>query len=419
MSRLLAFALLCAPLVLTAGAVAAPVVRINQMQSVGTHNSFHIEPSPAEKALRSGSGLVDEVSLEYSFAPLEWQFDREDVRQVELDLFADPQGGAYAAPRLRSLAGGGPYAPEMARPGIKVLHVQDYDYRTTCLTFVACLRAIRRWSDAHRGHVPIAILLELKDLALPPQIPATVPLPWTSELMDALDAEIRAVFRRRRIVAPDDVRGSRTTLEEAVRHGDWPALADSRGKVLFLMDNGEPYRSRYLAGHPSLRGRLLFTNSVPGQPDAAFIKENDPTGANLDRIRDEVGRGYIVRTRADADTREAREARADDPRRRDQALASGAQWVSTDYPAPGIAARFGSGYRVRLPNHRPARCNPINAPRGCRGIRLDRGLTTGAPNTPGCPSGLNDRPRPVTTSRATTSAHTARCAGAHAGHPRP
>ena len=371
MSRLLAFALLCAPLVLRGGMAVAspPVVRINEVQSVGTHNSFHVEPSPAEKALRAGSGLVDETTLEYSFAPLEWQFGREDVRQVELDLWADPQGGAYAAPRLRSLAGGGAYAPEMARPGIKVLHVQDYDYRTTCLTFIACLRAIKSWSDIHRGHVAIAVLLELKDAALPPQIPATVPLPWTSEQMDAIDAEIRTVFARGRIVAPDDVRGSRETLEAAVRHGGWPVLGDSRGKVLFLMDNGEPYRSRYLAGHPSLRGRLLFTNSVPGQPDAAFIKENDPTGANLDRIRDEVRRGYIVRTRADADTREAR---AGDPRRRDQALASGAQWVSTDYPAPGIAARFGSGYRVRLPNHRPARCNPVNAPRRCRGSRLDR-----------------------------------------------
>ena len=371
MSRLLVFALLCVVLVLTAGAraAAAPVVRINEIQSVGTHNSYHVEPSPAEKALRSGSGLVDETTLEYSFAPLSWQLDRQDVRNVELDLWADPQGGAYAAPRLRTLAGHGPYAPEMARPGIKVLHVQDYDYRATCLTFVACLRATKLWSDAHRGHVPIAILLELKDAALPPQIPATIPHPWTSERMDAIDAEIRTVFRRGRIIAPDDVRGSRRTLESAVRHDGWPALAASRGKVLFLMDNGEPYRSRYLAGHPSLRGRLLFTNSVPGQPDAAFIKENDPTGANHDRIRDEVRLGYIVRTRADADTREAR---ADDPRRRDQALASGAQWVSTDYPAPGIAARFGSGYRVRMPNHRPARCNPVNAPRRCRGTRLDR-----------------------------------------------
>lgn len=360
---------LCALLVLAMAPPAAAGVHINELQVVGTHNSYHVEPSPAERALRAGSGLVDETVLEYSFAPLPWQLDRQDVRQVELDLWADPQGGAYAAPRLRALAGHGPYAAEMARPGIKVLHVQDYDYRTTCLTFVACLRSIRSWSDAHPGHVPIAVLLELRDLVLPPEIPATVPVPWTAERMDAIDAEIRSVFRRRRIIAPDDVRGSRRTLEAAVLRGGWPELADSRGKVLFLMDNGEPYRSSYLAGHPGLRGRLVFTNSTPGQPDAAFIKLNDPAGAGFALIRDAVRRGYVVRTRADADTQEAR---AGDPRRRRQALASGAQWVSTDYPAPGIAARFGSSYSVRLPGDRPARCNPVTAPRRCRDSRLER-----------------------------------------------
>jgi hypothetical protein len=371
MPRLVGLALLSAALVAAVGdptAVAAEV-RINQLQVVGTHNSYHVEASPAEKALRAGSGLIDETMLEYSFAPLRWQLDRQDVRQVELDLWADPQGGAYAAPRLRALAGGGPYAPEMARPGTKVLHIQDYDYRTTCLTFVVCLRSIKLWSDAHPGHVPIAILLELKDTPLPPEIQATLPVPWTSQLMDTIDAEIRSVFPRGRIVAPDDVRRSHKTLEAAVLRRGWPALADSRGKVLFLMDNGEPHRSRYLSGHPSLRRRLVFTNSVPGQPDAAFIKLNDPTGAGLALIRDAVRRGYVVRTRADVDTREAR---AGDPRRRRQALASGAQWISTDYPAPGIAARFGSSYHVHLPNHRPARCNPVTATRRCRGARLDR-----------------------------------------------
>jgi hypothetical protein len=350
-------------------AAAKPGVHINELQVVGTHNSYHVELSPAEKALRAGSGLVDETVFEYSFAPPPWQLDRQDVRQLELDLYADPLGGAYAAPQLRALAGGGPYAAEMAQPGIKVLHTQDYDYRTTCLTFVTCLRSVRAWSNAHRGHVPIAILLELKDAPLPPQIPATVPAPWTAELMDTIDAEIRSVFPRRRIIAPDDVRSSRATLEAAVLRGGWPALASSRGKVLFLMDNGEPYRSRYLEGHPGLRRRMVFTNSAPGQADAAFIKLNDPTGAGLGTIRDAVRRGYVVRTRADADTREAR---TDDAARSRLALASGAQWVSTDYPAPGISARFGSAYAVRLPGDRPARCNPVTATRRCRSSRLDR-----------------------------------------------
>jgi hypothetical protein len=240
---------------------------------------------------------------------------------------------------------------------------------------VACLRGVRAWSNAHPGHVPLAVLLELKDTPLPPEIPATVPVPWTSAQMDGLDTEIRSVFLRGRIVAPDDVRDGRATLEAAVLRGRWPTLAAARGKVLFLLDNGEPYRSQYLAGHASLRGRVAFTNSTPGQPDAAFIKANDPTGANVELIRDLVRRGYVVRTRADADTREAR---ADDPTRRRLALASGAQWVSTDYPAPGIAARFGSRYRVRVPGPGAARCNPVNAPRGCAAKHLERVGSRGA-----------------------------------------
>jgi hypothetical protein len=353
-----------------APAGAAPSdVRLNEIQAIGTHNSYHVEPSGAEKAVRAGSGLTDETTLEYSFAPLAWQLGRQDVRQVELDLWADPSGGLYAGPRLRALAGGGAYAPAMRAPGIKVLHIQDYDYRTTCLSFVACLREIKRWSDAHRGHVPIAVLLELKDVPLPPQIPATVPLPWTTTRMAAIDREIRSVFPRPRIVAPDDVRGRRRTLEAAVLRDGWPTLATSRGKVLFLMDNEEPYRSRYLAGHPALRGRPLFTNSEPGRSDAAFVKVNDPTGPQLTRIRGLVRRGYVVRTRADQDTREAR---ANDPRRARTALASGAQWVSTDYPAPGIAARFGATYAVRLPGGLSARCNPVSGRPACRSRGLDR-----------------------------------------------
>src|SRR4051812_46656888 len=225
-----------------AAAAAAPrVVRLNDVQVVGSHNSYHVEPAGPEKALRAGSGLINETTLEYSFAPLAWQLDRDDVRQLELDLWDDPRGGLYAAPKLRAPAGGGPYAAAMSQPGIKVLHVQDYDYRTSCLTFVACLREVRRWSEANPGHVPVAILLELKDAPLPPQIPAAVPEPWTAARMGAIDREIRSVFRRREVIAPDDVRGERRTLEAAVLQDGWPTLAESRGKVLFLMDNAEPY----------------------------------------------------------------------------------------------------------------------------------------------------------------------------------
>lgn len=97
-----------------------------------------------------------------------------------------------------------------------------------------------------------------------------------------------------------------------------------------------------MRGHPALRGRVLFTNATPGALDAAFVEENDPGDA---RIASLVRQGYLVRTRADVD---GREAASNDTRRRDAAYASGAQIISTDYPAGEPAA---SGYVVPLPHH--------------------------------------------------------------------
>ena len=69
-----------------------------------------------------------------------------------------------------------------------------------------------------------------------------------------------------------------------------------------------------------------------------------------------------MRTRADADTREARSG---ETARREAAFASGAQVVSTDYYEPNPA--FGTGYAVRLPGDGVARCNPARvAAASCR-----------------------------------------------------
>jgi hypothetical protein len=338
-------------------------LRLNQIQVIGTHNSYHVEASAAEEALRARVDPAGEQALEYGHPALAQQFSDEQVRQIELDVFADPAGGLYANPVIRQLAGGGPYDPVMTQPGFKVLHIQDIDYRSNCLTLEQCLRQLKSWSDERRGHVPIAVLVELKDEAVTiPGVPITTPVAWDGPQMDSLDTQIRGQFPARRMITPDRVRRHRHTLESAVLNRGWPTLQDARGKVMFLMDNAGSYRTTYLRDHPSLRGRVLFTNSTPGQPDAAFVEENDPTGANQARIADEVRRGYLVRTRADADTVQARTG---DTSMRDAALVSGAQWVSTDYPVPGIATRFGTDYVAQLPGGATVRCNPVNAPLHC------------------------------------------------------
>jgi Phosphoinositide phospholipase C, Ca2+-dependent len=73
-----------------------------------------------------------------------------------------------------------------------------------------------------------------------------------------------------------------------------------------------------------------------------------------------VRKGYLVRTRTDADTKQAR---TNDTTRRELALASGAQLLSTDYPTSEPSQW--TAYSVSLPGGAVARCNPVDAPPSC------------------------------------------------------
>ena len=352
-------------------------LRLNELQVIGTHNSYHRETSEPERdvydAVVSTPGDY-EAFLSYSHATLSQQLERQDVRGLELDLLPDPRGGLYAAPLVRRRLGLGPLPdPAWSRPGTKVLHIPDLDYGTTCVQLVSCLREVRDWSRAHPGHVPIPIMLELKgsDDRAVALGGVTAPV-WDRDALDALDAEIRSVFGAGEMVTPDDVRRPGETLERSVLDHGWPRLRDTRGQVLFLLDNDPgPIRDAYVAGRPSLEGRIVFTNSRPGLRDAAFVKRNEPRGANTGEIADLVRRGYFVRTRADVPLQTVVE---NDGSMLDAALASGAQLISTDFPQIGMSARYGSDFVAALPGGGPARCNPVNAPPGCRsrGLEEDR-----------------------------------------------
>lgn len=348
--------------------VADNCMRLNYVQVLGTHNSYHVQPRPALFDLLVAFDPTL-ITLEYGHVPLAEQFATQGIRQIELDVFADPAGGLFANHPILTLLGDDPAGdPVLQTPGLKVLHVQDVDFESTCLTFTACLETIRDWSDRNRGHLPIMILVEAKDDTIPDPLDLgfVVPLPVDAAMLDTIDAEIRSVFPARRLITPDDVRGDHATLDDAVRTDGWPRLRRSRGKVLFALDNGGGVRSLYRADRPALEGRAMFTSASPGDADAAFLKLNDAVGDEA-AIRSGVAAGYIVRTRADADTLEARSGSTT---RRDVALASGAQYVSTDYPVPD--PDFGTGYFVEIPGGTPGRCNPVSAPPACRDDALER-----------------------------------------------
>lgn len=345
-------------------------VQLNQIQTVGTHNSYHVENSEAEKNVRElvkpGTGRGGE---EYTHVPLPEQLSQQKVRQVELDVVRDPDGGRFANPLLRQLTHSGPWFPAiMNRPGIKILHEEDVDYRSNCLTFVECLGEIKYWSDNHPGAIPITILLQFDDGAGPNFPPYKVQplLPWTKDAMVEAEHEVLSVFPQRQLITPDDVRQPGLTLHQSVTQHGWPTLAQSRGKVLFGMDND---RDAYVQGNPNLENRLFFTNSQDAldEPDAAFAIRDEADSLET-VIQGLVKEGMLIRTRAD--TPEV-QAKSGDTTRRDAAFASGGQVVSTDYPVRGMAARWGTDYYAALPGRLIARCNPVNAPASCRSDDLD------------------------------------------------
>src|SRR5882757_7750652 len=214
-------------------------LRINQVQQVGSHNSYHRELSAVEKQVQQAQD-PGAVNLFYSHASIPAQLEDQNIRTLELDLFPDPAGGLYTYPLIRKLTGQGPLTdPALGRPGIKVMHIPDFDYNTNCRTFVICLRQVKAWSDQHPNAAPISINLELKQSD--PNVVAAGGVkapPWDLTNLNSVDTEIRSVFSKNDLITPDDVRKGSLTLEQSVLTKGWPTLNSSRGKVMFYFDNG-------------------------------------------------------------------------------------------------------------------------------------------------------------------------------------
>jgi Phosphoinositide phospholipase C, Ca2+-dependent len=339
-------------------------LHLNDILTMGTHNSYHVRTAEKVMALIRAVAPKAWQGLDYNHGPLLGQLD-DGARALELDLVYDPQGGRFAHPaglKLAGIAEDPAYVAVMSKPGFKVLHIQDIDFTSNCLTFVECLTIIRDWSRAHPRHTPILITMNTNDEKS--RAPGGVDeLPFDEKAYDALDAEIRSVFSAKELITPDDIRGSYPTLREAVLKHGWPTLGASRGRFLFALDEPPPHVSAYRGARKSLEGRVLFVNTPEDSPAAGYITLNERS--DIPRILADVDAGYVVRTRADADTVEAR---SNDTTRRDAALASGAQYVSTDYRHPDTRL---SGYQARLPDGAITVCNPVRAADKCAGIPIE------------------------------------------------
>ncbi|KPL68678.1 hypothetical protein SZ64_11570 [Erythrobacter sp. SG61-1L] len=336
-------------------------LRLDQVQYIETHNSYHIAPDSTMLLYLMSSGYSDGPewpgqalarAIAYSNLPLETQLQL-GLRAFELDLYDDPQGGRFAEPgifaalRRHGLAPDAPWDAKgtMGQPGFKVFHKEAYDPRSTCPLFRECLREIANWSDRHRDHVPILIMLEIKGGTPGRQCPILCKDGWTR-----LEAEISSTFGPDRLIRSSDVAAG------------WPTIDRSRGKVMFFLLDEDRVAASYRVAAASSNLSLLLAGERPGEGAPLPVERErwailpDPADP---RIATAQGAGMLTYTRADTDTAEAR---ADDVSRRDRALASGATIVSTDYPLPD--RRF-SDYMVRFADGSYLRCNPVTAKGHC------------------------------------------------------
>jgi hypothetical protein len=297
-------------------------LRTNQVQVLATHNSYHIQQD---------APIQSSPTTQYTHAPLDQQLDL-GVRGFEIDVVNAPDGS------------------------FPVLHTPVVDNTSNCTPIAQCLEVTRTWSEAHPGHVPIFILIEPKnddvDFVIDPTLRR-----FDAAGVDQLDKTVRSSLGRQ-LITPDSVRGKSKTLRAAVTGRGWPTLGKTRGKVLVALNTGGVIRDAFLQGHASLEKRAMFVTADEASPAAAVIKVDDPDEARIQAL---VKQGFIVRTRTDADLVEPR---ANDVTRRDIALRSGAQIVSTDFEVAVPA--IGGDYVVQIPGGTPARCDPVNAPKNCR-----------------------------------------------------
>ncbi len=297
-----------------ASGTVVPLLRLEHVQALGTHNSYHV------------AAKVTLPMLDYTHPPLDEQVAM-GVRQFELDIHFDPLATQW-----------------------RVYHVAVVDEASTCDPLTACLQTLAKASKATPGHAPFVVLLEVKTPFAP------LEAGW---MLDLLEEEVLSVWPIEDLVTPDLVRGAYPSLREAVEAQGWPPLDSVRDRALFVLHDKGLWRSTYTDGNTTTEGRVLFPDagSDLDMAIAAFHTMNDPV-AQGDLIAEAVLRGHLVRTRADANL-----AEADPPdyTRAEAALASGAQFVSTDFPYPGDETSYG----VVIPGGTPVRCNPVNAPAGC------------------------------------------------------
>ncbi|CAM9998141.1 unnamed protein product [Ectocarpus sp. 12 AP-2014] len=269
---------------------------INQLQVIGTHNSYH---------RRTYVPALSDY-WDYHYPSLTAQLDA-GIRHLELDIHYDWKTGRWF-----------------------VFHLSILDAVSSCNCLSVCLAEIREWSDTHPTHHILFIEIELKLTGDFLQLCGEKTPDADHTAFRAMQETIIDEFPLDRILTPREVRGDYETLAEAVTAttsasdlfvpttasstsaessgsggvaregmaGGWPLVDETRGKVLFIID----YQTTNILCRPSVRKALpkdetVFFERTPlteiGHSDLLAFGETRNPGVVEGMVRS----GIIVRNR--------------------------------------------------------------------------------------------------------------------------
>ncbi len=329
-------------------------LKLNEIQIIGSHNSYKEKIEPALlQILKSENPDVE--GLDYEHISIRKQLEL-GLRSLELDVLHDPIGGHYTKPKGIEMLEAQGYQAErydttaLTSAGLKTFHVPDIDFRSSCLTFKACLSEVKEWSDMHPNHIPVIITINPKSSGVD-RPDFTEVLPFDEEALDALDSEIKEIFSSDKLITPRLIKGKYSSLKEAVTQSGWPLLSEMQGRILFVLDSPETITEEYLKANNY--DRPMFVNVNYEHPQCAFLIMNSPVEQET-AIQERVAQGFMVRTRADANTQEARNG---DLSRFEAAIRSGAQVISTDYYLKSLSPN--QDFEIVFEDRSYSRCNPV------------------------------------------------------------
>ncbi|MCM2681557.1 Ca2+-dependent phosphoinositide-specific phospholipase C, partial [Echinimonas agarilytica] len=173
-------------------AVQQQSVRFNHAQFLGSHNSYKKAVHPTVLTLITSHNPKLSRQINYSHIDLDAQLD-VGLRHLEIDVLVDDTGGKYAYPLAEKIAGSRlldkAERQQLLKPGFKVLHIPDLDISSHCQLFSECLHQLTAWSNRNPEHLPISILLNVKESHIK-FVKGTIPEEFGPAQYQALDRVI-------------------------------------------------------------------------------------------------------------------------------------------------------------------------------------------------------------------------------------